>query len=111
MIYPYIPKELVNNILEYDGRICYKNGKYKLNINNSIYNCIKHNMIIKKKLLVEFPFYSRMIDKIKLDKYTGTIWISFGLEDKNESWINTNTKYNMNFYNLPIIYLNGQKII
>jgi hypothetical protein len=28
MIIPYLPKELINIILEYDGRIRYRNGKY-----------------------------------------------------------------------------------
>ena len=46
---PYIPKELLDVILEYDGRIKYKNGKY-VNIihkNDERYNIIKP-IIIKK---------------------------------------------------------------
>jgi hypothetical protein len=49
---PYIPKELLNIILEYDGGINYKNGKY-VNIihkNNTRYNIIKS--IINKKIEV-----------------------------------------------------------
>lgn len=107
----YIPKELVNIILEYDGRLIYKNGKYKLNLNNSMYNCIKLNMVIKKKIVREFPFHSRMIDMIKLDKFSNIIWIYFILEDDNEIWTRPELTYNMNFYNLPIHYVNGQKII
>jgi hypothetical protein len=45
-----IPTDLLNIILEYDGRIKYKNGKY-INIiykNDERYNII--NSIIKKKL-------------------------------------------------------------
>ena len=52
MKFPYIPKELLNIILEYDGRIKYKNGKY-VNIidkNDERYNIIKP--IIDKKMVI-----------------------------------------------------------
>jgi hypothetical protein len=52
MNFPYIPKELLNIILEYDGRIKYKNGKY-VNIidkNDERYNIIKP--IIDKKMVI-----------------------------------------------------------
>ena len=48
----YIPKELLNIILQYDGRIKYENGKY-INIihkNDERYNIIKP--IINKKLKI-----------------------------------------------------------
>ena len=47
---PYIPKELLHIILEYDGRIKYKNGKY-VNIihkNDERYNII--TPIVSKKM-------------------------------------------------------------
>jgi hypothetical protein len=50
MKFPYIPKDLLHIILEYDGRIKYKNGKY-VNIihkNDERYNII--NPIINKKI-------------------------------------------------------------
>ena len=48
----YVPKDIVNIILQYDGRIKYKNGEY-INIihkNDERYNIIKP--IINKKLTI-----------------------------------------------------------
>lgn len=41
-----LPKEIINIILEYDGRIRYRNGKYieQLNKEDKIYQCIKEKI-------------------------------------------------------------------
>lgn len=46
---PYIPKELINIILEYDGRIKYRNGVYidKINIDDYRYKIINPIIIYK----------------------------------------------------------------
>lgn len=50
MTYPYIPKELVNKIFEYYGRIKYRKGNYVniIHANDCRYNIIKP--IINKKI-------------------------------------------------------------
>jgi hypothetical protein len=59
MIVPYIPKDLINIILEYDGRIKYRNGKY-INIihkNDSRYDIIKKVIDKKKKIAKNAEVY------------------------------------------------------
>jgi hypothetical protein len=54
MIVPYIPKELINIIFEYDGRIKYRKGEY-INIihKNDVRYDIIQTVIVKKKKIME----------------------------------------------------------
>jgi hypothetical protein len=50
MLFQYIPKDLINTILEYDGRIKYRKGEY---VNTMHKHDIRYNMIesiINKKI-------------------------------------------------------------
>jgi hypothetical protein len=70
IIKKYIPKEIINLILEYDGRIKYSKGKY-INIidkNDKRYNIIQFVINNKNKLIEKialnyssFYFYSNLI--------------------------------------------------
>ena len=40
----YIPNELIDNILEYEGRLRYINGKFQINTDNKIYDCIIYSI-------------------------------------------------------------------
>jgi hypothetical protein len=50
--YNELSKEIINTILEYDGRIRYRNGKYidQINTKDKIYECIKEK--IQKDLIL-----------------------------------------------------------
>ena len=52
MLVPYIPKELINIILDYDWKIRYRNGKYitQINIENPIYDNIKFYLNHKQEI-------------------------------------------------------------
>jgi hypothetical protein len=51
--YNRLPKEIINTILEYDGRIKYRNGKYidQINTKDKIYECIKEKIQKDVKLV------------------------------------------------------------
>jgi hypothetical protein len=55
---PYFPKELINIILDYDGRIKYKNGKY-VNIIHKYdlrYNIIQNIISKKLEIMLDITF-------------------------------------------------------
>jgi len=57
-----LPKEIINIILEYDGRIRYRNGKYIEQINNEdkIYECIKEKIQKDIKLVTTIRLRAEM---------------------------------------------------
>ena len=68
----YLPNEIINTILEYQGYHIWRNGKFicRLNINDKKYNNLKKVNIIKK---IKDDLYMVTITKIKnnyLYKYT-----------------------------------------
>jgi hypothetical protein len=68
----YLPNEIINTILEYQGYHIWRNGKFicRLNINDKKYNNLKKLNIIKK---IKDDLYMVTITKIKnnyLYKYT-----------------------------------------
>jgi len=75
------PQDIVNKILEYDGRIKYRKGKYinQLSILDDKYSKIV-KLINKKGLysLSKFPFYLHVLLKIENGKQIG---ITFDMDD------------------------------
>lgn len=76
---PYIPKELLDIILEYDGRIKYKNGKY-VNIIHKYderYNIIKPLISKKMEIMktIEIKYDGRgFYFEFFLNKTTGLVY-------------------------------------
>ena len=87
---PYIPTELLDIILQYDGRIKYKNGKFAniIHKNDERYNIIKP--IISKKMkiietivLCESGFYFEFC--FNMYKHMGLVYdYNFSYKDKYE---------------------------
>jgi len=65
MSFPYLPNELIHKVLEYDGRICYKNHRYQINVDNKMFSCIKHNISSKHFILKSLPFSCRILNSVK----------------------------------------------
>jgi hypothetical protein len=54
----YIPFEIVNIILDFEGRFQLKKNNLKINIKNKFYNYIKDNLEYKNYILNNLPNYS-----------------------------------------------------
>lgn len=92
-----LPIDIVHKILEYDGRIIYKNGKYsvinKINLTNKKFDAVKKNISIKLDTLLN----------IQSRRYITVAYENNGLEndnefysdffDKKECWYNTRLLY------------------
>jgi len=87
---PYIPTELLDEILQYDGRIKYKNGKF-INIihkNDERYNIIKPIVnkkikIMEKTELCDSGFYFEFC--FNIHKHKGLVYdFNFSYKDKYE---------------------------
>lgn len=79
LIYSNIPNDIINIILEYDGRIKYKNGIYVniINKNDERFNIIKPIINNKFKIMqqieiTDYGFYFEF--NFKLDKRIGLVY-------------------------------------
>lgn len=68
MKFPYLPFELINLILTYDGRINYRNGKYINKINLPIYfnDKLEFYLLTKKHIIKTCNFDYKYISKIQI---------------------------------------------
>ena len=73
--YSNLPRDVIHIILNYDGRIIFKKGKYIIDTDNKIYNCIKQN--IKNKI-----YFIRYIPKV-FRKFIG-VYTSFKINEEEE---------------------------
>ena len=95
MSFPYIPKELVNIIFEYDGRIKYRKGEY-VNIihkKDTRYESLKP--ILLKKL--------KIISNIQVDELGFFFDFSFDIDDRvglcyDYNWSYHNNKFEICYY-------------
>ena len=75
LFYSNLPKDVIHIILNYDGRIIFKKGKYIINTENYIYNSIKQN--IKNKI-----YFIRNIPKV-FRKFIG-VYTVFKINEDEE---------------------------
>lgn len=94
----YIPNELIDIILEYEGRLCYVNGKFQINTDNKIYDSIKFGIEHKQFLFNHFPYHSVKLNKIYNHHYD-TIVILFSFDGKEEP---RNEKYPYIYFYLTL---------
>ena len=68
MIISYLPKELIHLILDYDGRIKYRKGKYIINTDYYLYDSIKFYLKHRKLVLsfFNFPNNNRLSSSINI---------------------------------------------
>ena len=84
---PYIPKELLDVILEYDGRIKYKNGKY---VNIIHKNDERYNIII--------PLISKKNEIMKTIEFRNSrFYFEFGFNTLNS--VGLSYDYNFSYKN------------
>ena len=74
MIISYLPKELIHLILDYDGRIKYRKGKYIINTDYYLYDSIKFYLEHRKYVLSFFNFTNNnrinsIINILSVEKY------------------------------------------
>lgn len=113
MIVPYLPKELINIILEYDRRIRYRNGKYinQLNLDKNgkiIFNLVflHKNYVIKK-----YPFnYKKVINVFIYEPWSCNCktWICEKCIGINMKFIFDDISTHINKFNLIIEYSNNR---
>lgn len=80
-LFSQLPIDTIHYILEFDGRIKYKNGKYnvinKINLNDKTFDAVKSNITVKLNTLLN----------IGSRRYITVSYENNGLENDNEFYI------------------------